>query len=74
MIMFPSINKSIVDGTFYYDESNNFRKFRLNELEFYNDVNIQSHFTLGGVFLSKKCKPNIDDLLKKLQPKKTQKE
>ena len=74
MMMLPPIDKTIVDGTFYYDESNNFRKFRLNESGFNNDITNQSHFTLGGVFLPKNCLPNVDDLLKKLNPQKNQKE
>lgn len=73
MQMTGPIDKSHVDGTFYYDESNNFRKFRLRSSGFNNDINSQSHFSLGGIFVPNGCKPNIDELITKLKPQKNQK-
>lgn len=74
MQMTGPIDKSHVDGTFYYDESNNFRKFRLRSAGFNNDINSQSHFSLGGIFVPNGCKPNIDELIEKLRPQKNQNE
>ena len=74
MELYPNVDRSKVDGTFYYDESNNFRKFRLNETGFNNDISDQSHFTLGGIYLPKGCKPDVEDLMIKLRPQKNQKE
>ena len=73
-MLHPPVDKSKVDGTFYYDESNNFRKFRLNETGFNNDIIQQSHFTLGGIYIPKDINPDIEDLLKNLRPQKSQKE
>lgn len=73
-MLHPPVDKSKVNGTFYYDESNNFRKFRLKETGFNNDIIHQSHFTLGGIYIPKGNKPDIDGLLKNLSPQKNQKE
>lgn len=45
-----------IDGIFYYDETNNFRKFRLKETGFNNDLKIQSCFLLGGLYVMSKQK------------------
>lgn len=74
MKMLPPIDKTKVDGIFYYDESNNFRKFRLRETGFNNDIKSQSHFSLGGIFVPKRCKPDIDKLIERLKPQENQKE
>ena len=73
-MLHPPFDKSKVDGTFYYDESNNFRKFRLNETGFNNDIIHQSHFTLGGIYVPRDTKADLDDLVKNLRLQKNQKE
>lgn len=73
-MLHPPFDTSKVNGTFYYDESNNFRKFRLKETGFNNDIIHQSHFALGGIYIPEGNKPDIDDLLKNLSPQKNQKE
>lgn len=73
-LLHPNVDKSMVNGTFYYDESNNFRKFRLSAKGFNNDVNLQSHFTLGGLYVHKGIKPKVSELVTKLRIQKNQKE
>lgn len=73
-LLHPHVDISIIDGTFYYDESNNFRKFRLKETGFNNDILHQSHFTLGGIFIPRGAKPDVDVLLSNLRLQKEQKE
>ena len=74
----PHIDKSFFDKnfTFYYDETNNFRKIYLDENKGFNirrDL-INSNFCLGGLVLEGENRPDIDCLKNKLQLQKTVKE
>lgn len=68
---FPK-NNSIKD-TFYYDETNNIRKFVLRENGFNNDIS-NAYFILGGIVVPNDVVPNIDILIKKLDFPKENKE
>ena len=59
--------------TFYYDETNNIRKFHLVEDGF--NVNDPGNFVLAGVLHKGiQYQPDIDELLKRLNLQKTTKE
>ena len=52
--------------TFYYDETNNYRKVRIRENGF-NDENIlRENYVLGGICIKQQIETNISDILDKM--------
>lgn len=65
-------SKDYTGWTFYYDETNNYRKFKLDpsKVSGYNDERaISNEFILGGIVLPPDVNPNYEDLKKKIKLK-----
>jgi len=60
-----------IEDTFYYDETNNFRRFCLRNNGFNNDIT-NAYFILGGIAVPKGILPDVERLKIKLDfPKET---
>ena len=58
---------------FYYDETNNYRKFYINDKGKFNQP-IENFFVLGGLCLDEKQKDNVESLMSNLKLQKNVKE
>lgn len=58
---------------FYYDETNNYRKFYINDKGNFNQP-IENFFVLGGLCLDEKQKDNVESLMSNLKLQKNVKE
>src|SRR5690554_4146399 len=64
----------ITSGILFYDETNNFRKFKLTKKGLNNNVYEKSCFVLGGLYIEDKYNIDINTLMIKLKPQKSIKE
>lgn len=66
-LMVPGFEPLPDEMVFYYDETNNYRKFRLEGTSFNSVEALKNDFILGGVAFRKKSRiPNVDSLIDEL--------